>query len=261
VALAGVLFAPHYARAVTCHCVASSTMMRARPHEEAPAVSQIVHGEGFALLEQAGGWAWGYSEADHYVGYVPAAALGSVATATHRVTASTALVFTRPDFKSPQSGSYPLGARIAGTIADDYLRVEDGYIHLRHLSAIDAITDPVEAGLAMLGLPYLWGGRGAGGLDCSGLVQRALEFGGIAAPRDSDQQRDMLGTPLADDVSLMRGDLVFFPGHVGLMVDGERLLHANAFWMSTVVEPLADVVGRLAPAHAPPITARRRLNA
>ncbi len=236
-------------------------MLRARPSTSAPAVSQIVQGEGFALLDQAGGWAWGYSLHDHYVGYVSAAALGPITAPTHRVTAPAALIFAHPDIKSPCLGTLPLGACVAGDEGDGYLRTADGYLHARHVAPLGAIVDPVTAAEGMVGLPYLWGGRGADGLDCSGLVQRALEMGGISAPRDSDQQRETVGKFLPDDAALQRGDLVFFPGHVGIMVDADRIVHANAHWMRTVIEPLADVVARLTSAYPQPIIARRRIAA
>ena len=63
------------------------------------------------------------------------------------------------------------------------------------------------------------------------------------------------------ETPLQRGDLVFFSGHVGIMTDARTLLHANAYWMAVVEEPLADVVSRLADAHAQPIIARRRIAA
>jgi cell wall-associated NlpC family hydrolase len=258
IALAGTLLAPHYAQAEACYCLAS-TAMRARPSMEAPSVSQLIQGEGFALLDQAGGWAWGYSLHDHYVGYLPADAVGVAPPATHRIVVPLALVFAYPDFKAPVVGRLPLGARVAGEESDGYLRVAEGYVHLRHVSTLDARIEAAEAAEAMTGLPYLWGGRGDGGLDCSGLIQRALEFAGIDAPRDSDMQRDTLGRLLADEEPLRRGDLVFFPGHVGIMADGDRLIHANAFWMRAVIEPLAEVVARLAESHPQPISARRRI--
>lgn len=212
------------------------------------------------MIDKAGGWAWGRCAHDDYVGYVRADALGPAATPTHRVTAPLALVFANPDIKAPVVKALPIGAQVAGEDEGNFLRIADGYVHQRHVALLDAVdADPVAVAQRLLGLPYRWGGRGGDGIDCSGLVQRSLELAGIAAPRDSDMQRDQLGTPLAEDAPLRRGDLIFFPGHVGLMADEAHLLHANAFWMTTVIEPLADVVERLKPTHAQPIIARKRI--
>jgi cell wall-associated NlpC family hydrolase len=116
-----------------------------------------------------------------------------------------------------------------------------GYLHCRHLEPPPAT--PLGVARRFAGAPYLWGGRTPLGVDCSGLVQVALAACGIAAPRDSDQQRDELG--IAVDLADRRGgDLVFFPGHVGILVDADTLFHANAYWMATVEEPLADVLAR-----------------
>lgn len=260
IALAGVLFAPHYARAELCRVVADAVTIRARPSNDAPAISQLVHGEGFDMIDKAGGWAWGRCAHDDYVGYVRADALGPTHTPTHRVTAPLALVFANPDIKAPVVKALPIGAQVAGVEEDRFLRIDEGYIHQRHVAPLDAVeADPVAVAERLIGSPYLWGGRGGGGVDCSGLIQRAFELAGKAAPRDSDMQRDRFGEPLPDGAPLRRGDLVFFPGHVGLMADAERLLHANAFWMSTVIEPLSDVVDRLKPTHAQPIIARKRI--
>jgi cell wall-associated NlpC family hydrolase len=149
---------------------------------------------------------------------------------------------------------------MAGRVEGSFLRIDEGYVHTRHVAPLDATEDdPVAVAERLVGSPYRWGGRGAEGVDCSGLVQRAFELAGIAAPRDSDMQREQLGEMLPDGVALERGDLVFFPGHVGLMVDGERLIHANAYWMTTMIEPLADLVARLAPTHERPVLARKRI--
>lgn len=261
IALAGTRFAPHYARAEASRCVADGAMLLAAPRPDAPAVSQLVHGEGFQLLDRSGGWAWGRCEHDGYVGYLRDEALGPVGSATHRVTAPVALVFAAPSIKAPVRARLPIGARVAGAGADPFVAIAGGYVHARHLAPLDpAEPDWTAVAERLLGQPYLWGGRGAGGIDCSGLVQVALGACGLACPRDSDQQREALGMPLDDDAPLRRGDLVFFPGHVGIMVDGERTVHANAWWMAVTVEPLAAIARRLAVAgHARPILARRRI--
>jgi hypothetical protein len=71
IALAGMLFAPHYARPVTRRCGPAPSAVRASPSAEAEPVSELAPGDEFAVLDIAGGWAWGYRRADHHVGYVP----------------------------------------------------------------------------------------------------------------------------------------------------------------------------------------------
>jgi len=261
IALAGRLFAPHYARPRHHGCVATSAMLRARPDHAAEAVSQLLLGEGFAALDIAGGWAWGYCLHDHYVGYVPADALGEPVAATHIVSAARALVFVAPDLKSPVVATWPMGARFAGVEQDGFIACDAGYLHRRHVMRVDEREpDAVAVAERLIGAPYLWGGRGDGGADCSGLIQTALGRAGIAAPRDTDQQLDAgLGAEIRPDAPLRRGDLIFFPAHVGMMADGERVIHANAYTMDVTVEPLAELVARLAPDHEQPIIARRRL--
>lgn len=259
-ALAGTLFAPHYARAEQRMCLAPSVMLRATPGDAAEAVSQLLRGEGFAMLDVAGGWAWGYCVHDHYVGYLPADALAEAEAPTHIVSAPQALLFSAPDIKSPVRAIWPIGARFAGEEAGVFVRCGELYLHHRHVAPADSrVADPVAVAESLVGLPYLWGGRGGGGIDCSGLIQLALARAGHAAPRDTDQQRAALGRELGADEPLQRGDVVFFPSHAGLMVDRERLIHANAYTMGVTIEPLADFVARLAPNHDRPVLARRRI--
>ncbi len=240
---------------------AGSAVMHERPDSTSIAVSQLLHGEAFHLLDVIGDWAWGFSQHDHYVGYVPRHALGQSITPTHIVTAQGAPIFAAPDIKAPAVANLPAGALVEGEEGGSFIGVAQGFLHVRHVARIDAVTsDWTGVATAYLGQPYLWGGRGCSGIDCSGLVQVALGRCGIAAPRDTDLQREAIGEVLADDAPLRRGDFVFFPGHVGIMADETNLLHANAHWMATVIEPLDDVVARLSTDHALPVLARRRLS-
>ncbi|MET0375766.1 MAG: NlpC/P60 family protein, partial [Rhizorhabdus sp.] len=162
--------------------------------------------------------------------------------------------------KSPVIGTLPFGAKFVGETHDGFIRTNGCFLHSRHVMAIGkCATDAVAVAEMFLGMPYLWGGRGEAGIDCSGLTQVALAATGIATPRDTDMQRESVGELLPEEVPLRRGDIVSFPGHVGLMVNETLLIHANAHWMSVVTEPLAHVVARLAPNHEKPVLNRRRL--
>ncbi len=253
------MFAPHYARPLEHGCLAISAPVRVAPSYDAVAVSELLRGECFAVVDASGDWAWGFTEHDGYVGYVPLDVLGETCGASHVVATPAALLFAAPDIKSPVIERLPMGARIAVTGEDGaFLAVEGGgFVHRRHVEPIDAIAaDFVEVAERLTGIPYRWGGRSGDGIDCSGLVQLALGLAGIAALRDSDQQA-ALGEAVAEGDPLQRGDLIFLPGHVGIMASATDLLHANAHWMRVVTEPLADVLARQAEGRG--ITAIRRV--
>jgi len=237
VALADDYAAAAYAQPQAMSCTTARVMVRKAPRAAAEAGSELLLGETFLALEVGSDWAWGYCGIDGYVGYVPASALAAEITPTHRVSAVSALLFGEPDFRSAHVGELALGARFVSHGREGAFHIVDcGFIHDRHIAPISRTDDWVEVAKLFVGAPYLWGGRTCWGIGCSGLVQMALSAGGVAAPRDSDMQFAELGRPVDTP---RRGDLAFFPGHVGIMVDETHLLHANAYWMATVIEPLA----------------------
>jgi hypothetical protein len=206
-------------------------------------ISQLLPGERFAMLEQSGDWAWGYSEHDRYVGYVRAKALIEIVEPTYVVETATALMFGEPTSRAAVVAVLPMGSRLTGSDDGDFLKAGNGFVAMQQLRPIvEPFADPVTAAERLIGTPYLWGGRGIDGIDCSGLVQIAFGLAGIDLPRDSDQQV-AAGSPVEGE--LRRGDLLFWDDHVIMMSSRDRAIHANGHWMRTVEEPLADIVARV----------------
>lgn len=262
IAVAGHHFAPHYSAPMMRSGTQPSVAVRAEAKTNSTQTSELLFGEGFALLDVTGGWAWGYSLADHYVGYLPAEALGAPIAPTHVVAVNVAEVFATADAASGAISHLPRGAQLMGEVQRDWLMTSCGYLALADLTEAGAhAADAATVAEALIGAPYLWGGRTANGIDCSGLVQLAWAAGGVALPRDSDLQLDALAdhADVAAD-SLQRGDLVFFPGHVGIMADGQTIVHASQHWSEVRAEPLTDVVARtIAKGKEPPVTGLKRL--
>ncbi|MEY2884944.1 MAG: hypothetical protein RL490_2668 [Pseudomonadota bacterium] len=260
VALAGEVAAHNYVAPVAMRCVAARTPVRKAGDAAATAVSELLFGEDFDLFDVAGDWGFGRTAADRYTGWVALAALAvPEAAPTHFVSAALAPVFAAADIKAPALMALPFGARVAGAMGDRFVALAGGgFVHHRHVAPPPG--DALAVARIFAGAPYLWGGRTPQGVDCSGLVQAALSACGIAAPRDSYQQRAALGVPVAF-ADRRAGDIVFFPGHVGLLQDADTLFHANAYWMTTLAEPLADVIARLvADGVAEPVLGVRRVD-
>lgn len=228
-----------------------ASVLREAPSFVARLETQLLYGEVFDVYaDDADGWVWGQARLDDYVGYARADSFDAeIHAPTHRVAVLRTLVFPEPDKKSQPPSPLSLNAKIAvvGTPRNGFVEMSrGGWVYAAHLRPIEScVEDWVASAEMFVGQPYLWGGKDSSAVDCSGLVQAALETAGVAAPRDADLQEAALGKQIPLDAPLERGDLVFWPGHVGLMRSASELLHANAFHMQTVIEPLADAVARM----------------
>ncbi len=259
IGLADRVAAARYVEPFAMRCSLPRAAVRAAGDAAAVAVSELLWGEVFDVFEVTGDWAFGRSVADRYVGWAAFAALGETgAKPPQMITARLAPVFSAPDIKAAVIAELPFGAQVAGVPGDRFMALSGGgFIHNRHLAPLPA--DPISIARLFTGAPYLWGGRTPLGVDCSGLIQASLTAIGIVTPRDSDQQLAALGGAVAFN-DRAAGDLVFFPGHVGILATRDRLFHANAHWMAVVEEPLADVIARLHTAGVEaPVAGVRRL--
>jgi len=235
--------------------------IRREPAHDAMMDSQLLAGEAFRVEKEAHGFGYGVSAHDGYRGWVAMETLSAaVLIPTHKVTALRTYVFSRADLKSAARFPVSMNAKIAaGRREGRFIEAQRlGWVFAPHLGAPgESVDDYVEAAERFLHAPYLWGGKESLGLDCSGLVQTALEAAGVICPRDSGDQEawakaNWRAAGMKDDLSgLQRGDLVFWPGHVGIMTDPHTLLHANAHHMMTAAEPLERAVRRIAHKHAP----------
>jgi hypothetical protein len=235
--------------------------MRAGPAPDAPLVTEALMGERVTIYEfNDEGWAWGQLADDGYVGWLPAnALLAPRAAPTHRVTALRTLAFPAPSIKLPPVVMPPLGAKLTVMREQDRFAVSPlGFVPAGHLAPLDhREADFVAVAERFVGAPYLWGGKTNYGLDCSGLVQVALNACGIACPRDSDMIERQMGHAI-DVGQARRGDLVFWKGHMAIVRDAAAIVHANAFHMAVAIEPIEEAIARISAAGSE-VTSVKRL--
>jgi cell wall-associated NlpC family hydrolase len=257
--------APRYVAGEPRQVGVAALPLRRGPRFDANLDSEALFGETVTLYEEAEGWAWVQLNRDAYVGYMPSEGLRrDILTPTHKVTSLRTYVYPKPDSKSPPLALLSLNAHLSalGEEGTFLALASGGYIFAGHAAAVKArAADYVAIAESFLGTPYLWGGRTSLGLDCSGLVQLAVEAAGLRCPRDADMQGAELGRPIdwQGVDKLTRGDLVFWEGHVGIMTGPDHLLHANAHHMAVAVEPLAQARARIAAFSNEVLSVRRLL--
>jgi len=226
--------------------------LRMAPSSEAELTTQALKGEQATIYDRNDeGWAWGQLSRDGYVGWLPDSSLAAPQAApTHKVTAIRTFAFPGPSIKLPPLDALMMGSALTVTRQDGAFAItrEGWYVPRSHLGNLDLFEkDFVEVAERFVGTPYLWGGKSSLGIDCSGLVQIALNAAGTGCPRDSDMQQDGLGRDIdsAQRGKLQRGDLIFWKGHVAIARDADTVVHANAHHMATVIENTADAIARI----------------
>ncbi len=225
------------------------TPLRRAASHDARLDTEVLLGERVIVYEiTEEGWAWGQLETDGYVGWLSANALGKPGPApTHKVCVPRTLCFATADIKSPPLTALPMGARLVVARQDERFAVTASGWHVPeiHITPLGSHRrDFVAVAEQFLGAPYLWGGKTSLGIDCSGLVQTALQSAGRACQRDSDMQELALGR-LVSLKEMRRGDLVFWKGHVAIARDAETIIHANAHHMMVAIEPAEDAIARI----------------
>jgi len=202
---------------------------------------------------------------DGYLGWLDQGVVSpDVNEPTHRVSAPLSHVYSAPDLKSKPLSTLVMGSyvNVTGSSQNRFMPLDDGgWVFENHLAIIGKYADdPITTAESLIGAPYLWGGRSTLGVDCSGLVQIALASCGYRVHRDSGPQFLSLGRPLKKTETPLRGDLAFFPGHVGWMLDSVHILHANATHMAVTVDTIDAVTKWITgETDEPPFSGFRRL--
>jgi cell wall-associated NlpC family hydrolase len=220
---------------------------------------QLLLGDPLVVIDHRDGHAFVQSGKDGYCGWLTQSAVGAPVPISHWVAVPASHLYSAAKVQAPEIAALSLGARLQVLAVDDkFAKTSAGYVPFAHLRPWgDWYGDPVAVAEGLLAVAYLWGGNSHAGIDCSGLVQAAFRACGLDCPADSDLQQ-ALGIEIGADQPLQRGDLLFWRGHVAMVVDGQRLIHANGHHMAVQYEGIGPCIARIADQGGGPVTARRR---
>ena len=231
----------------------SSVPMRSKPIETFTTETECLFGETVQVLDESCDWVYCKLQTDNYHGWIKKNTLGPSRNPTHRVLVKRSFIYKDKNPKSNCLIYLPMGSRlVVEDIKSDWAEVsildkelKIGYVPTKHIVCLDHIVkDWVTSAQKLEGVPYKWGGRDSVGIDCSALLQLSYQTYGKAIPRNTSEQIKLRKKNIKCINYLERGCVVFWEGHVGVMIDNLNCIHANSFNMQTKTEPLSQIIKR-----------------
>ncbi len=221
-------------------CPIGAAAMRSQASHRSEMISQLIFGETFSLLAKSAGWLHIESSHDQYQGWVAANQVELISHDTYTWLRNDSVFYTTGRFSKVTnlhsshsfmiSGGSPFPGNGHKVCKFESFTFEH-HGNLMKPSGNQA-GDILHLAGDLMHTPYLWGGRSAFGVDCSGLVQLCFRMAGIRLPRDSSVQSN-LGESIHLIHEAKAGDLAFFDNdegvinHVGIITGDGHIIHAH----------------------------------
>ena len=211
-------------------CELSIVPVRAKADETSEMVTQLLFGETVKVLDLQEKWLKVELTHDRYVGWVDRKMLTRITSEEYDILINENCRFLSVPYAEVTTlrgkQVIPMGSKMQKGLLLNYKNTDVTHKTL-------SVEELPEAALQLLNAPYLWGGRTAFGMDCSGFIQVLFRLAGLEVPRDASQQVKG-GKELKNTEKMKPGDLAFFGEknritHVGLVINENKIIHASGW--------------------------------
>lgn len=213
--------------------------LRAEPSHRSEMVSQLLFGESFIINEIKEDWWHITCHLDHYQGWVTAHQALPVSLQNEPLSTRPTVLTYEPVLRASsitRSMLLFMGSSLTLGNHKEFIYRDETYTYHGRITddgqPENGEARLIEAAMMLLDTPYLWGGRTAAGIDCSGFVQLLYKLIGIALKRDAWMQAAQ-GEDVYFIYEARAGDLAFFQNdngdivHVGMLLNNHQIIHAH----------------------------------
>lgn len=225
--------------------------VRNKPTYNSILETQLIHGEKLEILSSQNNWSYICSKEDNYKGWIKTNQIGEKTNKTHKIKKLSTYVFEKPDHKSKVICKLFLNSMIrVDSFIGNWVKIifqeKVGFLHRNSIIKINKNNkDWINICLKFRNTPYLWGGKTFEGIDCSGLIQLSLQYCGIKFPRNTNEQSEFVSNFVNSTKNISKGTLIFWDGHVGVMINDTELIHSNMYHLGVHIEKFSCAMKRM----------------
>lgn len=219
-------------------CFLPNIPLRRTPEDGGEMMTELLFGDACEVFEYTGTWAKIKNKADDYEGWLTAKMLTFISKEEYDAYDPTVLPVISTYYAEAFNDKGEHLLLTGGSVLPDYhqdgsFRVKDERYRVEPSKVELPVGETVlQTAYKFLHCPYLWGGKNALGIDCSGLTQVVMRIHGKQILRDARQQvahGDLV--PFIQDA--LPGDIAFFDhddgriSHVGIVAEDGHIIHAS----------------------------------
>ena len=202
--------------------------MNLKPDSNSEVVSQILYGEKFKIFSENKGWLKIKTIYDNYIGYIRKDKFFKKFNPTNKIYVLKSRIYKKKDNKFLKTNNYLyFGSSVSVKNKDNkFIEFENNrWIKKKDTRSINHFEKNFSKIFKLfLNTKYLWGGKTSQGIDCSALIQIYFYYNRIFFPRDTKDQIKYCKKKI--NKKLVKGDIIFWKGHVGICVNNKKFIHA-----------------------------------
>ena len=215
-----------------------------KPSSNSEVVSQILYGEKFKILLKRKKYIKIKTHYDNYIGYIKKDKFLENFKPSYKISKIKSRIFFKRDKRFLSSNHYLYyGSGVCKRNENKkYIEFEKNkWIKKSDIKNIDHHEkNYIKIFKFFLNTKYLWGGKTCDGIDCSALIQIYFYYNRIFFPRDTKDQIRFCKRKRSKN--RLKGDIVFWKGHVGICLNKSRFIHAYGPKKKVLIMPTVQTI-------------------